>query len=77
MQGEVHVLGPGLVSQEEIGALVGIQNQMRTLGKTFERRCRDVFARLARGALVECGTHTAELEEIDEGSIRTTRLVLR
>ena len=34
------------------------------------------FERLLLGASVECGTHIAELEEMDEGPIRTTRLVL-
>jgi len=76
MQSEVHVLGSVVVSQDELDALVGIQNQIHRLSKIYDRRCREVFERLLLGASVECGTHIAELEEMDEGPIRTTRLVL-
>lgn len=76
MKTEIRVLEAATVSQDEIRSLIGISNQIRTLGKLYDQRCHEVFERLVRGATVEPGIHVAELEESDEGLIRTTRLVL-
>ena len=72
----VRVLGPAVIPQSELAFVVGILNQMRTLGRVYDEHCADLLSRMLNGAAVEPGVHIVELEESFDGPIHTTRLVL-
>lgn len=51
-------------------------NQIRMLTKTYELACQGLLTRLRDGVVVDPGMHTAELEEVNEGTSQTVRLIL-
>lgn len=64
------------VAQDELDALIALQNQIRRLYQIFRRQATDVLTRLESGASVEPGTHSAELETTTSGSERRTRVII-
>lgn len=75
----LHVLLPRAteVQQHEIDHLIGMRNHMIRLQRIYNKEAAALLERLAAGAQVEAGNHTAELEQITAGPLRTVRLVLR
>ena len=66
--------GTAIITQGEIEALIGLQNQIRNLQKKYDRKAGALLDRLMAGVTVEDGTHTAELEHLREGGARITRI---
>lgn len=65
------------ITQEEIEAIIGLQNQIMQLDRMMCRRQEDILRRLLAGNPVEAGIHLAEIEQVIEGGSQTTRVVLR
>lgn len=71
----VAVIRPS-VSQDELRALVGLQNQIRQLSKLYNSGAADVMKRILSGAAVESGIHTAEIEQTFDGPARVEKLLI-
>ena len=65
---------PALVTQEDIEALIGLQNQIRNLQRMYDKQAAALLDLLVAGAEVETGTHTAEVEHIRKRGALITRL---
>jgi hypothetical protein len=79
MQTGIHIINPSsepAISQIEVGAIIAMANQIRMLTKTYELACQGLLTRLRDGVVVDPGMHTAELEEVNEGTSQTVRLIL-
>jgi hypothetical protein len=54
-----------------------MQNQLRALKVLYDRSCVAMLDRLLLGCSVEGGIHMAELEVMEDGPRRITRLIVR
>jgi hypothetical protein len=77
MSGKLQAIpGSGIVEQAKIDCLIGLGNQIRQMTAIYNEEAAALRERLEAGAEVEPGVHTAELEQVTEGGVRTVRLVL-
>jgi hypothetical protein len=65
------------IQQEEIEVVISLQNQVQLLTEIYNREAAALFERLESGARLEMGPHTARLEHVVEGGVRTIRLAVR
>lgn len=62
------------VAQADLEMIIGLENQIRSLVRIYNRQTSAILTRLIAGAEIEAGTHTAELEEDTCGPVRATTL---
>ncbi len=65
-----------VIPQSEIDAIVGLENQIRSLQAMRDQRCSELIHRLVRGCAVEPGSHSAELRELAKGPTLEVHLLI-
>lgn len=65
------------ITQQELEALIGLRNQIHSLSVLFKKQAFELMERFQSGCQIEPGIHTAELRDVADGPIRSTRMVIR
>ena len=67
---------PGLIAQQDLEVVVGLDNQIRTLRAMRDEKCGEIVGRILAGSAISPGRNCAELLQEDRGPRRIFRLAI-
>lgn len=65
------------INQEELEYLIGLNNRIRKMKEIRNQHAANLLRRLRMGAMVDPGTHVAEIETEETGPQRREFLIVR